>query len=316
MLVEQGSVVTDDGRQLWFRKTQPRRSQTPTMGVSRSSDAPALLLCNGAACSTHYWPLLVSHFSPALTTVEWDYRGHGRSQRSVRPEELTIERLAADGACVLTGAGVSKAVVVGHSLGVQVVLELAHREPERVVGVVALFGAYGEIAESMSTWPMLPALADGAFGALGRALQRTRPISKKLLRTPPVLFVASLVGANRALLPPGYLEQLMDHVNTMDAQVALAAFQAGLRYSAKTILQSFERPLLIVGGGRDKITPPILAHQMHRLASGSELTVIPHASHLGLIEDAICVHYRMELFLRDNGLVPATLRVAKLLESA
>ncbi len=50
------------------------------------------------------------------------YRGHGRTPAPRDPARITIENLADDVASVLDDALIERAVVIGHSMGVQVAL--------------------------------------------------------------------------------------------------------------------------------------------------------------------------------------------------
>ena len=85
---QSGFVKTDDNVTLYWR----------TVG-----QGPPLVCCNGVGVSTFFWKYLVAHFSPTNTVIVWDYRGHGRSQRSIDPEDadMRIERHADDLSAVL-----------------------------------------------------------------------------------------------------------------------------------------------------------------------------------------------------------------------
>ena len=65
-------------------------------------------------------------------------RPNGGAARSAR---VTIEDLADDVACVLDDALVDRAVLIGHSMGVQVALETYRRHRARVAGLVLVCGA-------------------------------------------------------------------------------------------------------------------------------------------------------------------------------
>ncbi|GIW72831.1 MAG: alpha/beta hydrolase [Planctomycetota bacterium] len=294
--VRSGHARAADGVRLWWRRLAP-------CGAPRQ--APALVLCNGAACTIHYWPRLTAHFVSRMPVVQWDYRGHGLSERGIDPATVSIEGLAADLGAVLEAAGVERAVLVGHSLGVQVVLEGARRHRSRTEAAVCMFGTFGEPARMLSDWDGLPRLIGRGLERAGRLLRRIKPVFDPLWESRLTVYLASLIGANRALLPPGSLEPLIGHIRTMDPAVALACFRAALEYSARGLLPQLEVPLLIFAGGQDRMTPPAFAREMARLAPRAELCVLPHASHLGLIEDPASVHYRLEMFLAEQGLLPA-----------
>jgi pimeloyl-ACP methyl ester carboxylesterase len=296
MHVASGFTRADDGTRLWFRRMGP---------ADAPPDAPALVLSNGASCTLHYWPMIAEHFARRLPIVQWDYRGHGLSQRDIDPETVSVPRFAKDLGAVLDAAGVTQGVLCGHSLGVQVVLEAAHRFPDRTAAVVAMFGTYGDPHRVIANSESVRRAAARGFGALGRWLHAYKPWVETLWESNVTTYLASLVGANRRLLPGGYLEQLIAHGRTMDPRVSMNCFRAALRYSAREILPQIDAPLLAFAGGQDRMTPAARAFEMCELAARGQVCLIPHASHLGLIEDPASVHYRLELFLQELGVLPA-----------
>src|SRR5687767_13122231 len=130
-----------DGTVLWYRKfAAPAGSGTP------------LVISNGAACTIQYWPLLVEHFAGRIPIVLWDYRGHGRSGRAPM-ETHEVPVFAADLIRVLEAAEIPRAALVGHSMGVQVILEAYRQAPDRVAALVPMFGTFGEVVSTLSRLP-------------------------------------------------------------------------------------------------------------------------------------------------------------------
>ncbi|MBV9254611.1 MAG: alpha/beta fold hydrolase, partial [Actinobacteria bacterium] len=84
---------------------------------------------------------------PAATV---DQRGHGRSDKPDHGYDMA--RVADDAAAVVEALGWSRPVVVGQSWGGNVVIELAHRHPELVAGVVAVDGGTIELARPFPEW--------------------------------------------------------------------------------------------------------------------------------------------------------------------
>ena len=103
---------------------------------------PALICCNGVGVSTFFWKYVVEEFKDRFTVVLWDYRDHGDSDRPDDPSEfdLSIRASAEDLVAVLDGAGIKKAVALGHSMGCQVALEAAIVSPDPIAGLVLMQG--------------------------------------------------------------------------------------------------------------------------------------------------------------------------------
>jgi pimeloyl-ACP methyl ester carboxylesterase len=76
-----------------------------------------------------------------------------------------------------------------------------------------------------------------------------------------------------------------------------------VRHSAADLLPRIEAPTLIFAGAVDRMTPPALAERMARAIPRAELAVVDHGSHLAMLENPGFVHCRLELFLRDHGLM-------------
>jgi len=96
---------------------------------------PPVLLVHGHTLDRRLWaPLEPALRAAGLRLLRPDLRGHGLSSRPDRGYHLSHH--AADLAAVLDACGLERALVVGHSIGGAVALELALTMPERVAGLV------------------------------------------------------------------------------------------------------------------------------------------------------------------------------------
>jgi pimeloyl-ACP methyl ester carboxylesterase len=113
-------------------------------------DGPGVLLLHGLASSSHIWDLVAPRLAPALRVIACDQRGHGRSSKP--SAGYGFERTSADALAVIRASRLRRPLVVGHSWGANVALELAVRNPREVAGAVLVDGGFLSLRDRMD-WP-------------------------------------------------------------------------------------------------------------------------------------------------------------------
>ena len=117
---------------------------------------PAVLAVHGvSAHGRRFVPMAATAF-PNARVIAPDLRGHGRSPAGT---PATIERHVADLLAILNERHVESAVVVGHSFGACLGLNLLASAPDRVRSVVLLDPAMDQLPEFVS------ALSDGMIAS-------------------------------------------------------------------------------------------------------------------------------------------------------
>lgn len=107
--------------------------------VRSGGGTPALIFVHGFGCSHEDWHAQFDFFSKNHEVVACDLRGHGATPG--RPQECSIEHYGGDVAALVNHLGLSKAILVGHSMGCRAVLEAARLDPERIAGIVLVDGS-------------------------------------------------------------------------------------------------------------------------------------------------------------------------------
>src|SRR5262245_12349750 len=109
--------------------------------------APPILLVHGLASNAHIWDLLAPLLARKFRVVAIDQRGHGLSDKA---EHYDFANVAGDLARAIGALGWAHPLVVGHSWGANVALQLAADEPALPAGIVLLDGGTNELAASLS----------------------------------------------------------------------------------------------------------------------------------------------------------------------
>ena len=157
---------------------------------------PPFVFVHGWTCNhTHFAPQ-IAHFAAEHRVVAVDLRGHGASDA---PEQrYTVTAFADDVAWLCTRLGLARPVLIGHSMGGQVVLDAAARHPDLATAVVMVDAApivAGSPAVAMAAdlgaalagpegVAAREALADHAVAALARAPDLQAQVRGDMLDTP------------------------------------------------------------------------------------------------------------------------------------
>lgn len=260
----------------------------------------ALLCLNGLACDAMSWRYFVDYFAPKHRVVLFDYRGHGRSPAPRRPEDASVETNVRDAVVLMKALRLRKVVVVGHSMGGQVALELVHRHPERVRGMVLTLCAY---RRPLST------LRDPAARRMAEPFLRVcceQPeLVKQMLQNTAAGPVGFSVGRAMGMYHPAYCRpkdwlHYLEHFASLDHRTYGHMALSLQRHDAGPYLPKIACPVLVIGGERDSISPGWIARKMHVRIPRSELLMLPRGSHIGHLEHDLLVNLRVEKFLRER----------------
>ena len=122
-----------------------------------SEAAPPILLVHGLASNARIWDLVAPLLAREFRTVAIDQRGHGRSDKPDHGYDFAS--VTNDLAGVIGALGFVRPLIVGHSWGANVALQLAADEPELPSGIVLVDGGTTEVAAGMSLEQTLERLA-------------------------------------------------------------------------------------------------------------------------------------------------------------
>jgi pimeloyl-ACP methyl ester carboxylesterase len=93
-----------------------------------------LILVHGWSCDRGYWREQIEYLSPQYRLVLVDLAGHGES--GMGRKDYTMAAFGADVAAVVDSLGLKDVVLVGHSMGADVVVEAAKLLRGKVAGLV------------------------------------------------------------------------------------------------------------------------------------------------------------------------------------
>jgi pimeloyl-ACP methyl ester carboxylesterase len=290
-VVRVGSVTTPDGARLVWRID------------GAESKLPPLLCSNGVGVSTFFWRHIADHFGRTRPVITWDYRGHGQSPVPVDPESMSIASCARDLWAVADATSAARPVLLGHSMGCQVLLEATRLQPSRPSALVPMLGVAGKVMASFIGGERLDPLFRLVVELGSQQPELGHRLVKRLLSLPglwPAVRALGLVHPD--LCPREEFVPYFEHLAALDMRGYWALVRDLLSHDARDLLAQLRLPVLVVAGERDLFAPLGRSEEMAAEIPGAELLVIPAGSHAALVEQPELVQLALEKFLRRSGL--------------
>ncbi len=231
---------------------------------------------------------VLERFQDDFTIVSWDQRGFYGSATPKDEGAMRVDDHLDDMEAVIAAEKLERFVLGGWSMAVQLSLEYVHRHPERVRALVLINGPYEHALKNLTSLPGAEALALGTLKVGARAGAILNPLSRAILGAPGaarLLHRAGVLAEN-----PEFFEEVLAQFSKVDWGRYFTMTRHLHEHSAAAYLGEIRVPTLITTGTRDLLTPPTTAERMHRMIRGSELFVVPGATHYIVAEypDALC----------------------------
>ncbi len=265
---------------------------------------PPLLLCNGLGGGWEAWTHQIQYFRDRYRLLSWDYRGLFGSARPADPGAMTMTDHARDGLHLLCAEGADRAAVLGFSMGVQVGLEMFRAAPEQVASLAMVNGVAGRPWDYVFNLSLVGRLLPPFLRGL-RSMPRTiEAIVRQATRLPDAAEWAKRIGLTAGTLDEQVASELIAKFRTLDMDAFIALLQRMGEHDGWDLLPLIDVPSLIITGSRDVFTPRSAAERMARRIRGSEIMIIPGATHYAMLEYPEMVNLRLEKFLRERGYEP------------
>lgn len=227
-----------------------------TSNESNNVLRPAVVLIHGAGGQCLSWPPQIRRLH-GQRVYALDLPAHGRSDGIGRQR---IEEYANDVLSLMDELRILRAVLVGHSMGGAIALEIAIRHPRRVLGL-GLIGSGARLA-------VQPAIMRFA------AQPADYPLALKQIGD------RSFAGATPLRLRELALERMAE----IRPSVLHGDLMACDSFDRRADLGAVRTPTLIVCGAEDQMTPPRYSQYLHQQIAGSVLHIVPDAGHMVMLE--------------------------------
>jgi pimeloyl-ACP methyl ester carboxylesterase len=287
VFIARGEAPPRPPGQWWNRAgVDPRYEDVAGLRVRyvRRGQGPALVLLHGLASSIYTWADVIPGVAADHDVVAVDLPGFGGSDI---PADLSSSVYPATVLALMDRLGVSRATLVGNSLGGAVGVVLAARHPERVRRLVLIDSAGFNFAPARRPF-ILRLLGSGPGAAALDALPVRRRVVAAALRQ---------VFHDSAHVTPERVEEYLAplaRAGVTDALRTLLTQQAS--FGLPAVVREVRVPTLIIWGRDDRWIPVADADRFAAAIPGARKVVLEECGHLPQEERPAEVVHLLEEF--------------------
>ncbi len=262
-----------------------------------------ICLCDGIGCDGWIWKYMRPMLLQYGRIVHLHIRGHGRSEAPSNPAAVTLEDIADDWNYVFQAEHTKRAVLLGHSMGVQTELEIFHRHPEHIVAMGLLCGSFEHLVSTFHNGPALKFALPVLQTLAHLAPRPVRAIWQNLVTQPIAFYIARLTEVHTDLTIATDFQEYFDHMAAVDPRIFCDMLAAAGRHSASSFIDDINIPCLVIAGERDNFTPCRLSKDMAARLKNSKMLVVEEGTHATPVEHPTLVNLHVENLLKEIGLV-------------
>ncbi len=254
-----------------------------TLAVEQTGEGVPLLLVAGGFMDMDQWLYQFEALAEGRRVIRFDQRGTGQSSMTV--DGYTIQQFALDTIALIEQLGAAPCVLFGSSVGGLVGIEIAITRPELISKLIVAGTPAGVRGEATPIETQMAMLRGAAL-----------PMEQAAAALQDILFATDFHDEHPAMLD----EAVEKRRQYPPPPLALMGpLQSTLTYDPLEALTGFNKPVLILQGGSDRIVPPGNAAILEAALSNAKTVNFPGMGHALVIEANEAVNATVHDFLRE-----------------
>jgi pimeloyl-ACP methyl ester carboxylesterase len=279
---------TDDNEQIFYLKNF----------YSHDTSKPTLIFNYGLVCSNHHWKYQVEYFDElGFQILLHDYRGHFQSSGAQNIKKLTFQQMAKDIKGICDFLEIKKAFMLGHSMGVNITLQIAKDYPELVQGMVLISGTFMAVNDVMFDSNVMEFITPFCIAGLEKYPDIFKAIWTSTGMNPLVKNIIHSTGFNKAMVSKEFIEIYINRLGQLGPEVFFQLFSEMMKINISSNLDRMQIPSLVIGGLKDNVIPNHLQRTLANLLPQSQSYFLPTGSHVPQADFPELINKRIELFV-------------------
>ena len=231
-------------------------------------DAPTVVFLHGSGLAAAFWQRQLDDLSARMNTVAVDLPGHGRSDP---PALESVPQYAAAVMAFIRACGFARPIPCGLSLGGAIALQMLLDFPAELAG--------------------------GILIGTGARLRVRPEIFDRINQDYPGFVALSGSVAASPATPAGTLASVEALTAACPPAVTAADYRACDRFDVMDRLAEIDRPVLVICGADDQLTPVKYSDYLVRHIDRAQRCIVPRAGHLVPVEQPAAVNDAIRRFV-------------------
>jgi non-heme chloroperoxidase len=283
---------TDDNEQIFYLKN------FSTFDLNKKT----LVFNYGLVCSNHHWKYQVDFFdNSGYQILLHDYRGHFQSSGNDNLSKITFSQMAKDVKNLCDSLGINKAYMLGHSMGVNVTLQIAKDFPDLVQGMILISGTFMAVSDVMFDSNIMEFITPFCMTGMEKYPELMKKVWSSSGFNPLIKNIIHSTGFNKDKVSKEFIEIYLNRVGQLGPEVFFQLFSEMMKVNISASLEKMNIPALIIGGQKDNVIPNHLQRTLASLLPQSETYFLLNGSHVPQADFPELINERINLFLKNNN---------------
>ena len=282
----------DDGARLFVEEVGPANSDR------------GVVFLHGSALRTDAWYYQLEGIGDHRL-VFYDLRGHGISQpRGDKP--YNIKTLGEDLLRVVEDAGLTECIIVGHSIGGMIALDLCSERKDLMGSLIQ-----GLVLANTTYRPAVETLAGGAaisrlerftrrpFDGLGSYHQRL-DLLRRIIKPSDAVFMMVSFAAFGPKASAKQIDFTYDMLAETPTDILFDLIKSYREFDVRDVLGEITVPALVIGGEQDRLTVSDASRHLAEHLPKAELVMLEECGHMTMLERHHDFNLMVEGFLDDH----------------
>ena len=263
-----------------------------------------IVLNNGLVCGdVHYErqiPFLRDNQVPYLLH---HYRGHFNSSGADDIASITFENIASDLVLIVSKMKVNKLILIGHSMGVNVCLELAKSFPDLIAAQILISGTVFSPKELMFNSNIMDIAGDTWKNILKKFPQLYNFLWSNSGKFPGIREIVRANGFNADTVDQDVVNRYLNTMGYLKPEIFFQLIEEMHTHDMINYLPQLSLPTLVIGGDKDQMIPKFASQVLVDKIKGAEMYVVKDGTHVPQLDFPKFINERIMLFLKKHNLL-------------
>ncbi|WP_372653306.1 alpha/beta fold hydrolase [Halobacteriovorax sp.] len=227
-----------------------------------------------------------------------DYRAHYSSSGQDKIELCTFENITADLKGILDTLEITKPIMIGHSMGVNVTLEFCKNYPNSIYKSILISGSVLPPQDIMFDSNIVDIASPFIQKFANNSPNIFEFIWKNSYKNPIARKAVLDGGFNTKKVEDSFVQIYMKKISELPKDIFFHLLEEMKNHDIITSLENIFTPTLVIGGDSDKVIPNYLQRILQEYLPNSKLYILKDGSHVPQIDFPELTNSRIETFIK------------------